>query len=182
MSWVDCVIDNDYEIFTEYPYQIRKKSNERIVKVAPHPTTGYLRVRLNGKSYMKHRIIALQFIENDDPENKTEIDHINHNRTDFHIENLRWVSHSENNKNRTSTKGYQYIYMDELPETAEPLDSYNGHDLDGVYIDYEEQKLYLFNGVRYRELIPCRIRGNIRYCVHDIENKSVDLRHKVLFG
>ena len=32
MSWVECKVDPDYEISTEYPYQIRKKSNKRIVK------------------------------------------------------------------------------------------------------------------------------------------------------
>lgn len=32
MSWIDCVCDNDYEIYTEEPYQIRRKSNKRIIK------------------------------------------------------------------------------------------------------------------------------------------------------
>ena len=31
MSWTDLTIDNDYQIFTEFPHQIRKKSNGRIV-------------------------------------------------------------------------------------------------------------------------------------------------------
>ena len=137
---------------------------------------------LNQKQYKKHRIIALQFIPNDDSINKTEIDHINNIRTDNHINNLRWCSHSENIKNRGSMNRHQYTFLDELPETTESLDSYNGYDFDGLYIDYEQQKLYLFNGVRYRELIPYRNKGNIYYKVRDIENNRITLAHKVLFG
>ena len=109
------------------------------------------------------------------------MDHINHDKTDYHIENLRWVSGSDNCKNKSIHRGHQYIFLNELPETAESLDSYNGHDLDGVYIDYENEKLYLFNGVRYRELTPCRFKGNIVYNVQDIENKYAKLYHKILF-
>ena len=49
-------------------------------------------------------------------------------------------------------------------------------------IDYTTEKLYLFNGVRYRELIPTRKQGNIYYQVFDIEDKKTWLAHKVLFG
>jgi len=51
-----------------------------------------------------------------------------------------------------------------------------------MYVDYENEKLYMFNGVRYRELIPLRNRGNIYYNTYDIENKQITLSHKVLFG
>ena len=179
MSWLTCVVDNDYEIYTEFPHQIRRKSNEHIVHEYVQKATGYIICRLNNKDYKKHRIVALQFIPN--PDNLPQVDHINHNKTDYHIENLRWVSSSENCKNKSIHRGHQYLFLNELPESAESLDSYAGHDLDGVYIDYEQQKLYLFNGVRYRELMPCRFNGNIVYNVRDIENKYAKLYHKILF-
>ena len=31
-EWLECVVDNDYEIFSEYPYPIRRKGKERIIK------------------------------------------------------------------------------------------------------------------------------------------------------
>ena len=141
---------------------------------------GYVRCKLNGKPYLKHRIIAQQFIPN--PNNLSEIDHINHNKTDNRIENLIWCNRSENNKNRSGQKHYKYTFFDELPETAEPLDAYNGWEFDGLYIDYENKKLYLFNGIKYRELLSSRNKGNIYYVVSDIENKRRALSHKVLFG
>jgi len=46
-----------------------------------------------------HRLLALQYIEN--PENKPEVDHIDRNKTNNIIENLRWVTRLENRRNRT---------------------------------------------------------------------------------
>ena len=179
-EWVECVVDDEFEIFSEYPYPLRRKGKDRIVKESIN-SNGYVQLCLNGKTYKKHRIVALQFLENDDPEHKTEIDHRDHNRANNHIENLRWVSHSENQKNKAGCRN-KFIYHDELPETAESLDSYNGHDLDGVFVDYELKKVYLFNGLKYRELVICRNGGRLFYNVQDIENKRVALYPIVLFG
>ena len=44
-----------------------------------------------------HRIVAKCFIPNDDPE-KNVIDHINGNRVDYRVDNLRWVNPSENSR------------------------------------------------------------------------------------
>ena len=43
-----------------------------------------------------HRLIAIAFVPN--PDNLPEIDHINFDRTDFSISNLRWITHAENVK------------------------------------------------------------------------------------
>ena len=177
-SWQTLKNHEDYEININYPHQIRKKSNKKIIKETLDIVHGYLLSSLNGRLYRKHRLIAEQFIIN--PDNLTEVDHINHNRTDNHIENLRWVSHKDNIRN-VSGHNHKYVFLDELSDTVESLDSYNGHDLDGVYIDYEIQKLYLYNGIRYRELIPCRNNGNICYYIRDIENRRIKIYHKTLF-
>lgn len=45
-----------------------------------------------------HRLIALQFIPN--PNNYPEVDHIDRNRSNNDITNLRWVTRCENRRNR----------------------------------------------------------------------------------
>lgn len=59
---------------------------------------GYLRVAINNRQYLVHRLVAETFIPN--PENKPEIDHIDRNRANNKVENLRWVTRSENCLNR----------------------------------------------------------------------------------
>ena len=63
--------------------------------------TGYIHATLTTEEgdYVHlyiHRLVGEAFIPNDDPENKTEINHRNHKRHDNRVENLEWVSHQEN--------------------------------------------------------------------------------------
>ena len=63
--------------------------------------TGYKRVALSknnqDKKFMVHRLVAQAFIPN--PDNKPFIDHIDGNRANNKVDNLRWVTHKENMKN-----------------------------------------------------------------------------------
>ena len=51
----------------------------------------------NQKHFQVHRLVAMAFIPNIN--NKPQVDHINRVRTDNRVENLRWVSVSENSNN-----------------------------------------------------------------------------------
>lgn len=70
---------------------------ERILKTYSK-NNGYEEISLNNKRFRVHRLVAESFIPN--PENKRFIDHINTIKTDNRVENLRWVTQSENNNNQ----------------------------------------------------------------------------------
>lgn len=89
-----------------YPnYQISNLGNvwsvKRQRKLSPYTNNkGYKAINIiaaNGKrkGELIHRLVALAFIDN--PEGKPEVNHINHIRDDNRVENLEWVSKSENN-------------------------------------------------------------------------------------
>ena len=58
----------------------------------------YWTVSIDGRTYLKHRLVATTFLPN--PSNLPEVDHINGVTLDNRIGNLRWVSRSENCRNR----------------------------------------------------------------------------------
>jgi len=60
---------------------------------------GYKCVEIKGKKFYVHRIIATLFIPNDNPKDFNLIDHLNHDRSDNCVENLRWVSNRMNSHN-----------------------------------------------------------------------------------
>ena len=62
---------------------------------------GYLRIRIDRHEYLSHRL-AWFYIYGNWPEE--QIDHINRNRTDNRILNLRSASHSENQQNKSIQK------------------------------------------------------------------------------
>lgn len=61
-------------------------------------SAGYKQVTINGKPDRLHRIIAKVFIPN--PDGKPFIDHIDGNRLNNDVSNLRWATASENQRNR----------------------------------------------------------------------------------
>ena len=66
---------------------------------------GYVRIRLNGKSCKKHRIVGYAFLGLDINNSKQQIDHIDRNKLNNNMNNLRIVSHQENQFNKVSN-GY----------------------------------------------------------------------------
>lgn len=77
-----------------------KRVREIILKedkqVTKHST--YLRVTLSkegkAKRFSVHRLVALAFIPN--PENKPFVNHIDNDASNNNVQNLEWVTHSEN--------------------------------------------------------------------------------------
>lgn len=92
-------------------YEVSSKGNVRNVKtkrVLKYGTNsdGYYQLNLykNGKSktIKVHRLVAEAFIDN--PDNKPSIDHIDCNKLNNKVENLRFATLKENQQNRSKNK------------------------------------------------------------------------------
>ena len=68
---------------------------------------------VEGKRVYSHRIFGMAFVKNDFPVDNYNVDHINEDKLDYAVNNLRWVSVSANMKqvkNRASNKNKQFKF------------------------------------------------------------------------
>ena len=185
MKWETLKVNSDFEISAYYPHQIRKKCTKKIISESLS-NVGYIQCNIGGVIYPKHRLIAFQWIENDNPEKKTQVDHINHNRVDNRVCNLRWVSPSENVCNQAGHCKRAWEYFDELPNAEEAIkvEQYNQHKFDNLY--YVDNNFYSYNGLKYRKLtVLTNPRGMLFISTRDTENKSSTIqfsKFKRLYG
>ena len=104
---------------------------------------GYPQLRLynSNKKYVRnqHRLVALAFIDN--PEGLIEVNHIDHNKHNNHVDNLEWITRSDNIK-------HSYIHRD--PKT------YKGSGNKNAKLTEEQvkniRKEYKNNKITYKEL------------------------------
>ncbi len=144
-------VNDDYEIECEYPYRIRKLTTGRYVEVYNDDNENvYPTVTLGGETYLLHRVIAFQFKHDDKTDDKNEVDHLNRIKNDYHIDNLEWVSHSENQRNRAPYTKQANVYIDELPESAIELEEYNGFKYNRYWFDHETDDLIMYTCNRFK--------------------------------
>lgn len=168
-QWYECVVDSDYEICDQYPYNIRRKGTTKNIKIGLDNSTGYMHCSLNRKKYLYHRVIALQFIPNDDPEHKTEVDHIDRDRTNNHISNLRWATRQQNNDNRSGK--WEAIYTDEIANDCIVIKTYGKRQLEGYYYDKDLDQFYNEVDGRYRLLNVTHLKdGRVSIKMYDVNN------------
>jgi hypothetical protein len=70
-----------------------KNTKGRIITDYKH-SSGYKRLSIECKSFLLHRLVAITFIPN--LENKEQVNHIDGNKLNNNLENLEWVTNTEN--------------------------------------------------------------------------------------
>ena len=164
------VILNDYpayEIDSTYPHPIVKKGCCGIIRENVN-ADGYTTVYLSGETCYKHRIIAQQFIPN--PKGLPYVDHINHDRSDNHVNNLRWISPLDNARNRASSNGIEYEFVDELEADALQINFVNGNEFEGYWLAGNE--ILYYDTSRYRVVIKHAYGNQWRVRMRDVDGNS----------
>ena len=100
------IISANGEVLKRYPRSCRyggRKDYYLFVNVKPN-TAGYLQVNVpvRNTTDLVHRLVAEAFLSN--PKGYNEIDHLNHDKLDNRVANLRWCTHSENMSNSNKPK------------------------------------------------------------------------------
>ena len=158
--------EEEFEILDVYPHTIRRRDNHEPVNETRH-SKGYIQLSLKGRLQLKHILIGKQFIPN--PNNLSQLDHVNKDRTDNRIENLRWVSASENMRNRSSYKGIKPEYVNEISQDAVMIESYKlKNNKERIYSKdryyYDNEKFYM------------KITDNLYKILHVYKNNYINTR------
>lgn len=136
--------------YHEEGYLIRKKNGKPCGQHTNH-SAGYARVSVNGRMLYAHRIIyAIVY-----GEMPMDVDHINRNRIDNRIENLRDVSKSENQHNskkrKNNTSGFPGVSWDTRDQKWQ------------AYIMVDRRKIHLGYFEDFDDAVQARKIAKIKY-------------------
>jgi|TARA_R110000787_G_C13244571_1_gene428651 hypothetical protein len=115
------VIEN-YETYkiSSFGYVLDLRTGKKVKTHYNH--NGYEMVNLRNPSgqklYAIHRLVGLNFIEKVD--NKNEIDHIDRNRKNNNITNLRWCDDYEQAHNKNGKNKEKYLCLENKPNSNIP--------------------------------------------------------------
>ena len=165
--------EDDYEIEIEPPHMIRRRSNGWIVTTTLNNLSGYYQVRLNGKTYHYHRILAKHFIPN--PNGLPEVDHKNRDKANNSLDNLRWVTRSQNNINRTVKKYGKREFLDHAPNDIIEIRTFNDFEYPAgkyFFCGENDQVVQRVDDHRWRYLNMTTNKGYLRINMRDINGRN----------
>ena len=89
-------------------YRFFRNHHWKIVANENNTRKGYNRFGSSKRKMFRHRIMCYAFKQLDINNKELQVDHIDGDRLNNHIDNLRIVSNQENQWNRKQTKGYSW--------------------------------------------------------------------------
>ena len=138
--------------------RVKRDRDGYIIKPRTNKTNGYnyvdLRWHKNGKMIKVSRLVALTFIPN--PNNKSDVDHINTIRTDDTLNNLRWATRSENMNNEITKLRILSRPFQSRPNRRVPILQYSK---DGQFIREWD------SATSFSKHIGKDVSGNIIACI-----------------
>ena len=168
-AWVTLKMNPMYEIYDQPPYYLRR--GDTIFKPSMTSNSGYAVYHLKGlNESLHHRIIATQFCDNDDPEHKTVVNHIDGNPSNNLKTNLEWLTQSENIKLRDSYSQQPHVKINELPPNAICLGEYEGSMYSRYYVCGEDLIMLCKRGklkYKYVNATPYRHGGHSMVTLYD---------------
>lgn len=124
---------------------------------------GYLKTRLSKdgkqKKFFIHRLVALNFIPN--PDNKPEVNHKSGVKDDNRLDNLEWVTTSENQRHAISNK--LYVTAKGEDAGAAKLTEKEVREIHKLYSEGGVSQAYLGKLFNVRDSAISRILNGIRW-------------------
>ena len=93
-------------------YRFFNNKRWKLIENTNNHVDGYNKIGLNKKLFLRHRVMCYAYRKLDIMNYKLQIDHIDGDRLNNHIDNLRIVSHQQNQWNQTKAKGYYWNKRD----------------------------------------------------------------------
>ena len=171
-------IETDYDINEQG--EIYSHKTKKFLKGTVY-NTGYKMVRLTTKDgkkgYAVHRLVAETFIPN--PDNLPVVNHIDGNKLNNSVENLEWVTQSENRMHAIETKISKLAKGKR--EKIKPIDDFNNYwrqYKDSNYMVSKNGEVYNIKTNIKLKQTPNR-SGYIRYTLR-INNKNITKQAHIL--
>jgi hypothetical protein len=152
-NWVVLKKHSNYKMCGTYPYPILEISKPHRVLPEWLDSKGYVHVMIGGRPCLKHRLVAIQWVENPNSSQYKIVDHKNNDPSYYHVDNLQWVEFSLNSLNRYGYRGEWYLYLQCLPRGTVRVCEIDENKFDILFFERVTNSFYYYNGFKYRKLV-----------------------------